>query len=190
MLKFPVFLILFVVVFIPHTSAQAAGSSVVYGNSHARECYLGANLARLSAVSALPACTKALRSRRLNRKQEASTFVNRGILYTHMRDFDSALADFDRALELIPGFPEAHLNRGNAFLFLDRFDLAVSDYDAAIEGGSRRLHAAYYNRGLAREAQKEPKLAYQDFRRAAELNPSWAVAATRVERYAGLGYRE
>ena len=160
----------------------------MYGNSSARECYLGANLARLSAHSALPACDKALRSRNLSLRKEASTLVNRGILYTHLREFDAALADFDKALELIPGFPEAHLNRGNAFLFIDRFALAVADYDAAIAGGSRRLHAGYYNRGLAREALKQPKLAYEDFRRAAELQPSWSLATNRVERYAGLGY--
>lgn len=186
--KIPVFWILLLAVLLSPGLAQAAGSSVIYGNSDARECYLGANLAHLSAQSALPTCSRALRSGKLTRSQKVSTLVNRGILYTHLREYAAAFEDFDRALKLVPGFPEAYLNRGNAFLFVEQFEQAVVDYDAAIEGGSRKLHAAHYNRGLAREALKQPKLAYRDFRRAAELNPSWALAGRRVERYAGLGY--
>ena len=175
-------------VLLPLGFAQAAGSNITFRNGAAKECYLGANLAHLSAESAMPACNQALAQQKLTRIQRASTFVNRGILYTHQRAFDSAFADFDAALDLVPGFAEALLNRGNAFLFVDRFDLAVADYDAAIEGGTRKLHAAYYNRGLAREALKQPDRAYRDFVRARDLRPSWSLAVDRIERYAGMGY--
>ena len=165
-----------------------AGNRITYGSQDAHDCYTGANLAHLSASSALPACNKALRFQRMSRKEEASTFVNRGIVHTHLRNFDAAFRDFERALHLIPDFPEAHLNRGNVFLFVEALEQAVAEYDAAIAHGTRKLHAAYYNRGLAHEALKRPKLAYQDFRRAAELKPSWGLASARVERYALLGY--
>jgi tetratricopeptide (TPR) repeat protein len=181
----PLFIILTLVATLPSGFAAAAGNRVTYGNLDSHECYVGANMAHLSAESALPACNRALGFHRLPRSEKAATLVNRGILHTHLRNFDAAIADFDHALRLRPGFAEAHLNRGNASLFLGRFDLAVADYDAAIEGGTRKLFAAHYNRGLAREQLKQPKRALRDFRRAAELRPSWRLAADRIERYAG-----
>jgi tetratricopeptide (TPR) repeat protein len=165
-----------------------AGNTITYGSQDAHDCYMGANLAHLSPDSALPACNKALNFQRMSRREHASTFVNRGILHTHLRNFEAAFKDFDRALELVPDFAEAHLNRGNVFLFVESLELAVKDYDAAIEHHTRKPHAAYYNRGLAHEALRRPKLAYQDFLRAAELKPSWGLATNRVERYALLGY--
>ena len=189
MSRIPVYFVLLSVL-LPLGVAQAvgAGSTITFGSGAARECFLGANLARLSAESAMPACNQALTQQKLTRMERASTLVNRGILLTHRRNFDSALADFNEALELIPGFAEAYLNRGNAYLFVGQFDQAVSDYGAAIKGETRKPHAAYYNRGLAREAMRQPKRAYRDFRRAADLRPAWALAVDRVEHYAGKGY--
>ena len=190
MRRFPVLIFLSFCLLLPGSLAQAtgAGSIIVYGSRDSHDCFVGANMAHLSAESGLPACNNALSYQKMSRKERAATLVNRGILLTHLREFDAALDDFDKALKLSAGFAEAYLNRGNVFLFIDRFDLALADYDAAIKGESRKLHAAYYNRGLVREALKKPKLAYQDFLRAAELRPSWPLATLRIERYAGMGY--
>lgn len=166
----------------------SADNVVTYGSPDAHACFTGANTAHLSAASALPACDKALAFQRMTRREKASTFVNRAILHTHLRNFDAAFKDLNRALELVPNFAEAHLNRGNVFLFVESLEQAVKEYDAAIDYGTRKPHAAYYNRGLAYEALRRPKLAYQDFVRAAELRPSWGLATNRIERYAQLGY--
>jgi tetratricopeptide (TPR) repeat protein len=171
-------------------SAAYAENVVTYGSEDAHACFTGANTAHLSAASALPACDKALAFQRMTRREEASTFVNRAILQTHLRNFDAAFKDLNRALELMPNFAEARLNRGNVFLFVGSLEQAVKEYDAAIEYGTRKPHAAFYNRGLAYEALGRPKLAYQDFVRAAELRPSWGLATSRIARYAQLGYGE
>jgi tetratricopeptide (TPR) repeat protein len=168
--------------------AAQADNAVTYGSPDAHACFTGANTAHISAAASMPACDKALAFQRMTRKEEASTFVNRAILHTHLRNFDAALRDLDRALELMPNFPEAHLNRGNVYSYIESLDQAVKEYDAAIEHGTRKPHAAYYNRGLAYEALGRPELAYQDFVRASELRPSWELAANRIERYAKLGY--
>ena len=34
--------------------------------------------------------------------QDASGFVNRGIAYYHLRNYDQALSDFNKAIELVP----------------------------------------------------------------------------------------
>ena len=183
----PVFLLLSLVLVLPTGLAQAAGNKIVFGDLDANECFMGANLAHLS-VGAMPACNRALSGPRMTRRERAATLVNRGILHTHLENFEAALADFDHSLRLIPDFAEARLNRGNTFLFMDQYDVAVAEYNAAIKGESRDLHAAYYNRGLAREALKQPRRAYDDFLRAAELRPAWALATSRIERYAKLGY--
>ena len=187
--RLPVFILLCVALLLPTGLAQAAGNKIVFGNLDASECYRGAQLAHMS-VGAMPACNRALSFQKMRRRERAATLVNRGILHTHQTNFDAAISDFDHALRLLPGFPEARLNRGNAFLFLNEYDLAVREYNAAIEGETREPHAAYYNRGLAREAMKQPRRAYDDFRRAAELRPAWALAVSRIERYAKLGYGE
>ncbi len=49
-----------------------------------------------------------------------------------MRRFGDALASYDQALALNPGFAEAHLNRAIALQELRHFDEAIAGYDRAL----------------------------------------------------------
>jgi len=51
----------------------------------------------------------------------------------HATDFDSAIKSFDRALELDPGFRDAHYNRGYALQYKDDHDGAVSSFIKAVQ---------------------------------------------------------
>ena len=48
-------------------------------------------------------------------------------------DFDRAIADFNRAIELKPDYAEAYNNRGNAYSDKGDFDHAIADFSKAIE---------------------------------------------------------
>ncbi len=56
----------------------------------------------------------------------------RGSALAELRDYDAALASFEKALSLQPKYAEAHLNRGNIFGSLKRYDGALAAYDDAL----------------------------------------------------------
>jgi len=166
-----------------------ADDMVVTGNPDADECYRATMLPGAAAAASIVSCNTALNTRRTTRRQRASILVNRGILYNHMGEYDAAFADFDAALELISNFPEAYINRGNTHFYTGHVEEAIADYNRAIERRSAKQHTAYFNRGLVKEAQKQPDLAFADFVRANELKPGWVLAKGRVEHYRKQGYR-
>jgi tetratricopeptide (TPR) repeat protein len=165
-----------------------ADNLVVTGNPVASECYRATLLPDSMAEASIPTCTEALNTGRTGRKERASVLVNRGILYNHIGEYETALADFESALELVSNFPEALINRGNAYFYTGQVDRAISDYDQAIQRRSSKKHTAYFNRGLANESQKQHEAAFADFVKATELKPGWVLANGRVEHYRKQGY--
>ena len=71
---------------------------------------------------------------------------NRGIAHYSRGQFDLAIADFSKALEINPKFAEASNNRGIAYYSKGRFDLAIADFNKALEINPEYAEA-YYNRG-------------------------------------------
>lgn len=166
-----------------------ADDQVVIGNPAATECYRATMLPNSIAATAIDDCNIALNYPRTTRKERASILVNRGILYNHMGEYDSALADFEAALELFSEFPEAYINRGNVYFYTGQIEQAIADYNRAIQRNSTKQHTAYFNRGLANESRQQPNAAFEDFVRANELKPDWVLAAGRVEQYRRQGYQ-
>ena len=73
-------------------------------------------------------------------------FNNRGIVYDHKGEYDRAIADYDRAIELVPNDATAYNNRGVAYGKKGDYDRAIRDYDQAIR--LKPDHAnAFINRG-------------------------------------------
>ena len=58
---------------------------------------------------------------------------NRGVTFGHLRRYDDALVDFNRAIELRPDDATTLMNRGNTFLGAQRFDEALTDYECSLE---------------------------------------------------------
>jgi tetratricopeptide (TPR) repeat protein len=93
---------------------------------------------------------------------------NRGIAYRRMGQYELALKDFARSLELNPDSAVAHSNRGHVYLDLGMVDEAVGAADKAI--ALRPDYAgAYAIRGLARARRGQREDAIADLRRANEL---------------------
>lgn len=100
-------------------------------------------------------------------------------------DFERAIDEFTKAIELIPGFAFGYQIRGDSYFQLAQFDLAIQDYDKAIELDPNNK-SAYNGRGLARYQLGEFQLAIEDFDQALVLDDRFASAFNRR----GLAYRQ
>ena len=68
--------------------------------------------------------------------------------YYKKGDYDRAIVDFDKVIELNPDDAEAYYNRGNAYYEKQEFAQSIRDYSKAIEL-KPQFAEAYYNRGEA-----------------------------------------
>lgn len=73
---------------------------------------------------------------------DANGFHDRGNLRSRNGSYESAIADYDKAIELDPDFAEAHYNRGSSFYELGSHDEALAGLNRAIE--LRPDEARYY----------------------------------------------
>jgi tetratricopeptide (TPR) repeat protein len=101
--------------------------------------------------------------------------VNRGIEKGKEGNFDGAIADFTRAIELNPKDDAPYYNRAQAKRLKNDTAGAIADYTRAIELGSTNP-AAYNNRGNARAENNDRDGAIADYTRAIELKPDYARA--------------
>lgn len=65
--------------------------------------------------------------------QDHARLLDRARLSAEEGDFDAALADLGRALEILPRWDEAHFQRARVHAQMGRFDRAVEDMSKAIE---------------------------------------------------------
>jgi ankyrin repeat protein/cytochrome c-type biogenesis protein CcmH/NrfG len=105
----------------------------------------------------------------------AAAYNKRGCAYADKGDYDRAISDFDKALELDPNYAFAYSNRGYAYADKGDYDRAISDLDKALELDPRYAEA-YLNRGLACYRKGSYDRAISDFDKALELNPKLALA--------------
>ena len=90
-------------------------------------------------------------------------------------NFENAIADFSKAVELIPKYAEAYNNRGLAYFSKGNlenskvdFNNAIADFSKAIELNSE-FARAHYNRGRTHFLLGEFALAIQDYSTAIDL---------------------
>jgi tetratricopeptide (TPR) repeat protein len=130
------------------------------------------------------------------RPESAEDYNRRGEAKLARNDFDGALADFKKALELNPDLAAAQANRdlaekarhdrdhGGAELWhkYGTIKKAEGDLDAALRGFDMAIGQnpefaeAYNNRGSVRKARGDLAGAMADFNRAIELKPGFAAA--------------
>ena len=110
--------------------------------------------------------------------QSADDYLNRGNTKYHLRDYQGAIADYSKAIEINPQYAYAYINRGNAKSDLGSYQGAIADYNKAIEIDPQDADA-YYNRGNAKELVRDLKGACADWRKASSLGDQDAAGWVR-----------
>ena len=64
--------------------------------------------------------------------KDASVHHDRGLDHLEKGQYDKAISEFTKALEIKPWIFEAHYNRGLAYFYKSEYDLAISDFNTAI----------------------------------------------------------
>jgi tetratricopeptide (TPR) repeat protein len=106
----------------------------------------------------------------------AEAYNNRGVASRALGDYEEALADFNRAIELDPYFAGAYDNRGITYYLMGENDLSLADFNRAIELNPD-YSMTYGNRGeLYYRRFHDNERALADFNQAIALDPENALA--------------
>jgi tetratricopeptide (TPR) repeat protein len=105
-------------------------------------------------------------------------YVERGLIDGALENYENALIDYDRAIELRPEHPEAYLLRGQVYDFLDEHEEAIADYTRAIDLKPGFANA-YAHRGFALEALGKCRQAIADWKVAADMGHERAAGILR-----------
>ena len=93
-------------------------------------------------TEAIKAATKAIEEDSLNSGR--AVYCNRGICFNAIGQYDLALKDYNKAIEIAPKTPEYFLNRGTLYMEMNEKDKAFSDFKKAeLLGGPKAIN--YFN---------------------------------------------
>ncbi len=96
-------------------------------------------------------------------------------------EYELAVKDYSRAIELDSRNSGAYLKRGQAFANNKSYDLAMLDYDKTLEL-SPKESAAYFNRGGIHEKRGNLESAMQDYQKAIEFDGGNEAAKSGLKR--------
>ena len=106
----------------------------------------------------------------------AEYYFGRGRAYYHEGQYDKAISDYTKAIEINPKYAEVYFKRGFDYYHTGQYDKAISDYTKAIEINPKYADA-YTNRGIAYDKKGHYDEAISDFTEAIELNPYLPVTS-------------
>ncbi len=95
-------------------------------------------------------------------------YVNKGAAYQKMMEFESALENYTKAIELNPNNPNVFIYRGYLYYKNSEFDKAISDFNTVINIDPKNPFA-YYNRGMSYTKLEQKDKACKDFHKACEM---------------------
>jgi tetratricopeptide (TPR) repeat protein len=135
--------------------------------------------------------TQAIAAGELNSSIVATVLNSRGVAYEVKGENDKAIADFDEAIRLKPGYGEAYINRGLAWAKRGDFDRAIADFTQVTALEPRLAYLALSNRGIAYGEKRDYTRAIQELNQAVRLRPDYASAYyNRANIYNAIGDRD
>lgn len=164
-------------------ASVAHAQVLTIGSSIGKECYNAAVLSQTIPIGRESACDEAINARTLDKRNLAATHINRGIIRMRASKFDGALADYQAASELRPGFGAIYLNQGAALIGAGRPGDAIASLNKALDLDTQDPEAAHYNLGLAHELTGDVTSAYYAFAKALEIRPDWQLAKDQLARF-------
>jgi tetratricopeptide (TPR) repeat protein len=108
----------------------------------------------------------------------AHVYRKRGFAYRRLNQFDKAIEDYSRAIELDPNYSRAYASRGSVYRVLKDYERAIEDFDQALKHNPKYA-SAYNSRSETYRLGKEYLRALEDLNRAIELEPYYARAYAR-----------
>jgi tetratricopeptide (TPR) repeat protein len=105
--------------------------------------------------------------------------LNQGLYYLDKERYESAIAEFSKAIEIDPGLSDLYYNRGFAYSKAGKLDQAIADYSKAIQLNPEDSDS-YYNRGLAYHSKKDFDRAIADYTESIRITPD--IGATYYNR--------
>jgi tetratricopeptide (TPR) repeat protein len=101
-------------------------------------------------------------------KGKAEEFFEQGKKDSLAENADSAISNYNKAIEINPQLVKAYNNRGIAYTWKKQYDLAIADFNKAIELDPNN-GKAYNNRAIVYSYQGETDKARQDLHKAQSL---------------------
>jgi tetratricopeptide (TPR) repeat protein len=120
-------------------------------------------------------CTNIIVSGTATRLERASAYLNRGVSYYEKREFERAIQDLNKAINLNSGIPMAFNVRGTAYFLTGRHGHAIQDFDKAIKLQPDNANT-YRNRGVVYRKTGKLERAIADFDKAISLSPKYVDA--------------
>jgi len=102
--------------------------------------------------------------------QTSELWHKKGLIHQMGKEYEQAIASYDKALEIKPDYHEAWYNRGVALGNLGRLEEAIASYDQALEF-KPDYHEAWNNRGIALRNLGRFEQAIASYDRALEFKP-------------------
>jgi tetratricopeptide (TPR) repeat protein len=107
--------------------------------------------------------------------KDAAFYVTRGNDCANKGQYDEAISDYNKALEINPQYALAYYNRGLAYDSKGQYDQAISDFNKALEINPRNA-LTYVGRGMAYGKKGSYDEAISDYTKVLEINPRYAEA--------------
>lgn len=178
--KMPGAAILGVIGLFGFTAAHAA-VTVLGNNGPAQECFHAAEFGG-EPSDGINHCNAAL-DMILSPTDRAATFVNRGVLRLALHQNDRALLDIDSGIAIAPDLGDAYIDRGAVSIALEKYDDALADLNKGIDLGPHRPQVAYYDRAIVFEQKGDIRSAYNDYKKALEIQPDFEPAMRELKRF-------
>jgi tetratricopeptide (TPR) repeat protein len=163
-------------------AGSARAAVTVVGDTSAAKCAEAVLQGRADDDS-LRSCNEAIDQGGLNRHDLTATYVNRGAVWMNRRNYASARADFERALQIEPAAGEAWVDRGAIDIIERRFKDGIADTTKGLAFGIADPAKAYFNRAVAYEGVDDETSAYFDYQQALVLKPDWDLPKRELMRF-------
>ena len=131
----------------------------------------------------LNVCGNAIDRAKGTRDELAAAYINRSVIHLARQEYDAALADSDAAIRAKSSLPQAHINRGIALSAEKRNKEANQAFTDALALKPSHPEIVYFDRAMTREDDGDMKGAYLDYRKAAQLAPTWDTPKQQLSRF-------
>ncbi len=118
---------------------------------------------------------------------KAEAYYQDGLRQFEAGDYKSAIANFDKAIQIDPKREKAYNNRGKAYYKMGQYESAIQDYDQTVQLNPQNAQA-FNDRGLAYSSSGNQQKAIDDYTKAINLKPDLADAySNRAQAYKTQG---